>query len=37
MKKEWGPLLAAKEQWNDEYNFPPGRFAGQGTESARLK
>ncbi|KKK18212.1 hypothetical protein P175DRAFT_0500497 [Aspergillus ochraceoroseus IBT 24754] len=30
IKREWGPLLAAKENWDDEYNFPPGRYAGQG-------
>ncbi|KAJ5777959.1 hypothetical protein N7520_001205 [Penicillium odoratum] len=28
-KKKWGPLMAAKEFWDDEYNFPPGRYAGQ--------
>ena len=27
---KWGPLLAAKEDMFDEYNFPPGRYAGQG-------
>jgi hypothetical protein len=32
VKKEWGPLLAAKEHLDDEYNFPPGRYAGQGVE-----
>ncbi|KAL5360097.1 hypothetical protein BJX96DRAFT_68205 [Aspergillus floccosus] len=30
VKKRWGPLMAAKEHWEDEYNFPPGRYAGQG-------
>jgi len=28
-QKKWGPLMAAKEFWDDEYNFPPGRYAGQ--------
>ncbi|KAJ5638122.1 hypothetical protein N7490_008001 [Penicillium lividum] len=28
-QKKWGPLMAAKESWDDEYNFPPGRYAGQ--------
>lgn len=27
---KWGPLMAAKEELFDEYNFPPGRYAGQG-------
>jgi hypothetical protein len=27
---KWGPLMAAKEDVFDEYNFPPGRYAGQG-------
>ncbi|CRL19633.1 unnamed protein product [Penicillium camemberti] len=27
---KWGPLMAAKEDMFDEYNFPPGRYAGQG-------
>lgn len=30
IKKEWGPLMAAKEDLYDEYTFPPGRYAGQG-------
>lgn len=30
IKKEWGPLMAAKEHLYDEYTFPPGRYAGQG-------
>ncbi|KAJ5978936.1 hypothetical protein N7501_002278 [Penicillium viridicatum] len=25
IKKEWGPLMAAKEDLYDEYTFPPGR------------
>ncbi|KAJ5895084.1 hypothetical protein N7495_006775 [Penicillium taxi] len=29
LQKTWGPLMAAKEDWDDEYNFPPGRYAGQ--------
>ncbi|KAL4779278.1 hypothetical protein BJX76DRAFT_341291 [Aspergillus varians] len=33
IKKEWAPLLPAKESWDDEYNFPPGRWAGQGCDS----
>ncbi|RAL00124.1 uncharacterized protein BO80DRAFT_108197 [Aspergillus ibericus CBS 121593] len=31
--KRWAPLLPAKESWDDEYNFQPGPFAGQGRES----
>ncbi|KAJ5107846.1 hypothetical protein N7456_004521 [Penicillium angulare] len=30
-QKKWGPLMAAKESWEDEYNFPAGRYAGQDT------
>ena len=30
IKKDWGPLMAAKEHLYDEYTFPPGRYAGQG-------
>ncbi|EKV07484.1 hypothetical protein PDIG_64270 [Penicillium digitatum PHI26] len=29
IKKEWGPLMAAKEDMDDEYTFPPGRYYGQ--------
>lgn len=29
IKKEWGPLMAAKESIDDEYTFPPGRYCGQ--------
>ncbi|KAJ5834919.1 hypothetical protein N7447_000945 [Penicillium robsamsonii] len=29
IKKEWGPLMAAKEDIYDEYTFPPGRYSGQ--------
>ncbi|KGO71823.1 hypothetical protein PITC_028260 [Penicillium italicum] len=29
IKKEWGPLMAAKEDLHDEYTFPPGRYYGQ--------
>ncbi|PYI32460.1 hypothetical protein BP00DRAFT_424854 [Aspergillus indologenus CBS 114.80] len=25
----WKVGLAAKEHWDDEYNFPPGRYYGQ--------
>ncbi|KAL4913348.1 hypothetical protein BDW62DRAFT_192839 [Aspergillus aurantiobrunneus] len=32
VKQAWGPLLPAKEYWDDEYNFPPGRWAGQGLD-----
>ncbi|KAJ5234645.1 uncharacterized protein N7469_003813 [Penicillium citrinum] len=30
IRKKWGPLMAAKTHLDDEYNFPPGRYAGQG-------
>ncbi|KAJ5774396.1 hypothetical protein N7457_009292 [Penicillium paradoxum] len=30
IQKKWGPLMAAKENWDDEYTFPSGRYAGQG-------
>jgi hypothetical protein len=36
VKKEWGPGLAAKENWDDDYNFPPGRYAGQGAEQKKM-
>ncbi|KAJ5281020.1 hypothetical protein N7478_006392 [Penicillium angulare] len=29
-QKKWGPLMAAKESWEDEYNFPAGRYAETG-------
>lgn len=29
IKRKWGPLMAAKEHLDDDYNFPPGRYAGQ--------
>ncbi|CAG8925960.1 unnamed protein product [Penicillium salamii] len=32
VKKEWGPLMAAKDHLYDEYTFPPGRYAGQGLQ-----
>ncbi|KAL4879234.1 hypothetical protein BJY04DRAFT_194095 [Aspergillus karnatakaensis] len=32
VKQEWGPGLAAKESWDDDYNFPAGRWAGQGLD-----
>lgn len=32
IRKEWGPLMAAKEHLYDEYTFPPGRYAGQGLQ-----
>lgn len=28
--EKWGPLMAAKEDLDDEYNFPQGPYAGQG-------
>jgi hypothetical protein len=36
IKAEWGPGLAAKESWDDEYNFPAGRYASQGIELGKL-
>ncbi|OQE24160.1 hypothetical protein PENFLA_c010G07528 [Penicillium flavigenum] len=33
---KWGPLMAAKEDVFDEYNFPPGRYAGQGIKERRI-
>ena len=36
VKKEWGPGLAAKECWDDVYNFPSGRWAGQGLDPRSL-
>ncbi|OGE54960.1 hypothetical protein PENARI_c005G10850 [Penicillium arizonense] len=30
---KWGPLMAAKEDVFDEYNFPPGRFAMRLTDA----
>ncbi|KAJ5944208.1 hypothetical protein N7516_004376 [Penicillium verrucosum] len=27
IKREWGPLMAAKEDLYDEYTFPPGRLS----------
>lgn len=36
VKKEWGPGLAAKEYWDDVYNFPSGRWAGQGLDPRSL-
>ncbi|KAL6234634.1 hypothetical protein BDW75DRAFT_240953 [Aspergillus navahoensis] len=36
IKEKWGPLMAAKEDGDEEYNFPAGggpRF-GQGKESS---
>ncbi|KAJ5551399.1 hypothetical protein N7535_000651 [Penicillium sp. DV-2018c] len=30
VQKKWGPLMAAKESWEDEYTFTPGRYSGQG-------
>jgi hypothetical protein len=30
IRKKWGPLMAAKVHLDDEYTFPPGRYAGQG-------
>ena len=29
IKKEWGPLMAAKLDIDDEYTFPPGPYYGQ--------
>ncbi|KAJ5151174.1 uncharacterized protein N7482_010426 [Penicillium canariense] len=34
VQKKWGPLMAAKQDLDDEYNFPPGRHAGQGISKA---
>lgn len=34
IQKTWGPLMAAKAHLDDEYNFPPGRYAGQGYRRA---
>ncbi|KAJ5438161.1 uncharacterized protein N7458_009159 [Penicillium daleae] len=31
IQKKWGPLMAAKEDLDDEYNFPQGPYAGQET------
>ncbi|KAL4962714.1 uncharacterized protein BDV14DRAFT_177817 [Aspergillus stella-maris] len=31
-KAAWGPCMAAKESWEEEYNFPAGRWAGQGLD-----
>lgn len=28
IKKYWGPLMPAKKHLDDDYNFPPGRYAG---------
>ncbi|KAJ5267725.1 hypothetical protein N7478_010533 [Penicillium angulare] len=33
LKKIWGPLMPAKEHLDDEYNFPPGRYAGQDDDN----
>jgi hypothetical protein len=30
VQKKWGPLMAAKEDLDDEYNLPQGPYAGQG-------
>ncbi|KAL5335549.1 hypothetical protein BJX70DRAFT_313504 [Aspergillus crustosus] len=35
IKRHWGPLLAAKEGWDDEYNFSSGRYAGESVAVAR--
>ncbi|KAJ5130887.1 uncharacterized protein N7515_006926 [Penicillium bovifimosum] len=32
IQKKWGPLMAAKESWEDEYTFTPGRYSGQGRD-----
>ncbi|KAL4864151.1 hypothetical protein BDV12DRAFT_201384 [Aspergillus spectabilis] len=32
IKRQWGPLMAAKQDWQDEYNFSSGRYAGQRPE-----
>ncbi|KAI9374429.1 hypothetical protein BJX61DRAFT_540778 [Aspergillus egyptiacus] len=32
IKQEWAPLLPAKTQWDDEYNFNPGPWAGKGLD-----
>ncbi|KAL2871197.1 uncharacterized protein BJX67DRAFT_343779 [Aspergillus lucknowensis] len=31
IRENWGPLLAAKDEWDDEYNFSSGRYAGQSS------
>ncbi|CEJ61061.1 hypothetical protein PMG11_09606 [Penicillium brasilianum] len=30
VQKKWAPLMAAKQDLDDEYNFPSGPYAGQG-------
>jgi hypothetical protein len=35
IRAEWGPLMPAKEHWTDEYNFLPGRCAGQKVSTAK--
>ncbi|KAL4787062.1 hypothetical protein BJX76DRAFT_319402 [Aspergillus varians] len=36
IRKDWGPLLAAKDEWDDEYNFTAGRYAGQPARKKSL-
>jgi hypothetical protein len=36
LKSTWGPALAAKQHWEDEYNFPPGRHAGQASNREEI-
>lgn len=37
VQKTWGPLMAAKEHMDDDYNFPAGRSAGQGCAPTNRK
>ncbi|KAL3459801.1 hypothetical protein BJX64DRAFT_290968 [Aspergillus heterothallicus] len=32
IRETWGPLLSARDESDDEYNFSPGRYAGQRGE-----
>ncbi|KAL4743805.1 hypothetical protein BDV11DRAFT_165962 [Aspergillus similis] len=34
IKEEWGPLMAAKEEGDDEYNFPAGGGPKPGQSSS---
>ncbi|KAL3435929.1 hypothetical protein BDV09DRAFT_63826 [Aspergillus tetrazonus] len=34
IKEEWGPLMAAKEEGNEEYNFPAGGGPRPGQNSS---
>ncbi|KAJ5485674.1 hypothetical protein N7539_005662 [Penicillium diatomitis] len=37
VQKKWGPLMAAKIDLDDEYNFPQGPYAGQGIPQKKFK